>query len=57
MQAKQLNIQYYVGVNTKMAWEMMNGGQFAGISITGMLSWIAQATNGFLEKLSSSSTL
>lgn len=57
MQAKQLSFQYCVGVNTKMRWEMMNGGQFAGISITGMLSWIAQAANSFLEKLSSSSTL
>lgn len=26
--------------------------KFASISITGMLSWIPQATNSFLEKLS-----
>lgn len=29
-------------------------GKFAGFSISGMLSWILQATNCFLEKLTSS---
>lgn len=37
-------------------WKKMDT-KFAGTSITGMLSWIPQATKSFFEKLTSSRTI